>query len=104
MEHLGKEPSNFTKERNETFKFEQKPLEIDGFNKAKEEKFNKKIEKRKKSRREIAEKNKLLKRKKKLDEEKVEEKELWGKLNELNKEFQTIITLKKTKKKCLTHY
>ena len=48
MEHLSKEPSNFTKERNETFKFEQKPLEIDDFNKVKEEKFNKKIEKRKK--------------------------------------------------------
>ena len=61
------------------------------------------MKKEKKRRREIAEKNKLLKRKKKLDEEKIEEKELWGKLNELNKEFQTIITLKK-KKKCLTHY
>ena len=66
--------------------------------KRKKKNLTKKLKKEKKSRREIAEKNKLLKRKKKLDEEKVEEKELWGKLNELNKEFQTIITLKKTKK------
>ena len=47
MEHLAKEPSNFTKERNETFKFEQKPLEIDDFNDAEEEEVNEKIEKRK---------------------------------------------------------
>ena len=47
MEHLPKEPSNFTKERNETFKFEQKPLEIDDFNNAEEEEVNEKIEKRK---------------------------------------------------------
>ena len=58
----------------------------------------KKLKKEKKKRREIAEKNKLLKRKKKLDEEKIEEKELWGRLNELNKEFQTINYIKKKQK------
>ena len=63
----------------------------------KKKNLTKKLKKEKKRRREIAEKNKLLKRKKKLDEEKIEEKELWGKLNELNKKFQTIITLKKKK-------
>ena len=46
LEHLGKEPSNSTKDRNETFNFEQKPLEIDGFNDVEEQKINKKIEKR----------------------------------------------------------
>ena len=36
LEHLDKEPSNFTKERNQTFKFKQKALEIDDFNNAEE--------------------------------------------------------------------
>ena len=48
LEHLGKEPSNSTKDRNETFNFEQKPFEIDGFNDVEEQKINKKIEKRRK--------------------------------------------------------
>ena len=43
-------------------------------------------------------KNKSLKQKKKLDEERIEEKELWGKLNELNKEFETINNIKKKQK------
>ena len=80
MEHLGKEPSNFTKERNETFKFEQKSW--------KNKKLIKNWKKKKKKRHKIAEKTKkkkLLKRKKNLDEEKIEEKELSGKLNKLNK-------------------
>ena len=46
----------------------------------------------------------MLKRKKKLDEEKIEKKEIWGKLNELNKEFQTINNTKKKRKKCLRQY
>ena len=49
MEHLGKEPSIFiTKERNDTFKFEQKPLEIDNSNTVEEGEVNEKIKKRKK--------------------------------------------------------
>ena len=52
------------------------PLETDNFNNAEEQEVNEKIEKRKK-RCAIAEKNKPLKRNKKLDEEKIEEKELW---------------------------
>ena len=51
------------------------PLEIDNFNNAEEQELNEKIEKKKRC--EIAEKNKLLKQNKKLDEEKIEEKELW---------------------------
>ena len=52
------------------------PLETDNFNNAEEQEVSEKIEKRKK-RCAIAEKNKPLKRNKKLDEEKIEEKELW---------------------------
>ena len=48
LKYLGKEQTNFTKERNETFKFEQKSLEIDDFNDAKEQEVNEKIEKKKK--------------------------------------------------------
>ena len=48
LKYLGKEQSNFTKERNETFKFEQKSLEIDDFNDAKEQEVNEKVEKKKK--------------------------------------------------------
>ena len=57
LKHLGKEPNNFLKKRNDTFKFEQKTLEIDNFNNVEKE-INEKIEKRKKKRREIAEKEK----------------------------------------------
>ena len=97
LKHLGNEPSNFTKERNEKFKFEQKPLEIDDFNNVKEQELNEKRQKKtwnswKKK------KNKSLKQKKKLDEERIEERELWGKLNELNKEFETINNIKKKQK------
>ena len=97
LEHLGNEPSNFTKERNEKFKFEQKPLEIDDFNNVKEQELNEKRQKKtwnswKKKQ------NKSLKQKKKLDEERIEERELWGKLNELNKEFETINNIKKKQK------
>ena len=45
--------------------------------------------KKEKTRCEIDEKNKSLKRKKKLDTEKIEEKEVWGRLNELNQKFPT---------------
>ena len=91
LEHLGNEPSNFTKERNEKFKFEQKPLEIDYFNNVKEQELNEKRQKKTWN-------SWKKKQKKKLDEERIEERELWGKLNELNKEFETINNIKKKQK------
>ena len=39
-----------------------------------------------------------------MDEERIEEKELWGKLNELNKEFATINNIKKKQKNVLLLY
>ena len=65
LEQLSKEPCNFTKERNETFKFEQKPLDIDDFNNTEEEEVYEKIEERKKKRRKIAEKKKQIAKMKK---------------------------------------
>ena len=52
-------------EKNETCTFEQKPIKIDVFNEEEENKVKERVEKRKLKRREVAEKNKLLKKKKK---------------------------------------
>ena len=74
MEYLGNKPSNFTKERHEIFRFEEKPLEIDNFDNAEEQEFNKKkFEERKKKTQDYWKKNKSLKQPKKLNEEKIEE-------------------------------
>lgn len=45
--------------------FEQKPIKIDGFNDEEEKEVKERVEKTKMKRREVAEKNKLLKRKEK---------------------------------------
>ena len=67
----------------------------------KNKKLMKKL-KKEKTRCEIDEKkNKSLKRKKKLDTEKIEEKEVWGRLNELNQKFPTINNIKKKQAKSL---
>ena len=42
VEQLGKGPSDFSKEKNERFKFEQKPIGIDTFNKLEEKKKKRK--------------------------------------------------------------
>ena len=103
FEQLDKDPKVFLKDRNEQFKFEQKPIEIDDFNNLEEEEVRKKIEKTK-TIREVAEKYKSLKRKKKLEDENIEEKELWDKLNNLNKEFQANGNIKKKQKKMSKPY
>ena len=50
-------------EKNETCTFEQKPIEIDVFNEEEEKEVKERVEKRKLKKREVAEKNKLLKKK-----------------------------------------
>ena len=60
---LGKNPENYETIRNETNIQKQKPINIDDFNEV-EEKEVKEVEKQKQKRREVAEKNKLLKKKK----------------------------------------
>ena len=67
---LGKDPSDFSKEKSERFKFEQKSIGINAFNKLEEKKIKEKIEKRRQKRRELAEKNKVLKREKRERESK----------------------------------
>ena len=60
-EQSGKNPKNYTIERNESFAFEQKPIEIDIFNDEEEKEINERVEKRKNKQQEVAEKNNALK-------------------------------------------
>ena len=87
-------------EKNETCTFEQKPIEIDVFNEEEENKVKERVEKRKLKRREVAEKNKLLKKKKKVEQDKKTEKNMWHRLKELSKGFKEIKEHKKRLKKC----
>ena len=57
--------------------FEQKPIKIDGFNDEEEKEVKERVEKTKMKRREVAEKNKLLKRKEK-DREQIKIKKKFG--------------------------
>ena len=101
LEQSGKNPQNYTIERNESFVFKQKPIEIDTFNDEEEEKIKERVEKRKKKRQEVAEKNKALKQQKNAEKEKEDEKELWARLKTLNEEFNNRnLTKKKRQKKC----
>ena len=59
MEQLGKNSQNYKNIWNETFVYEQKPIKIDDFNEAEEKDVKERAEKRKRKRREVAEKNKL---------------------------------------------
>ena len=73
---MGKNPANYESIRNETNIYEQKPINIDDFNEAKEAEIKKRVEKRKQKRREVAEKNKLFKKKRKQEEIKIKEKDM----------------------------
>ena len=92
---MEKNPENYENAHAETPVFEQKPINMDDFNEAAEKEVKERVEKRKMKRREVAEKNKLLKKKKKQEKNKEDEKEMWTKLKELNKEFKDISEHKK---------
>ena len=64
MESLRKNPKNYEDIRNERCVCEQKPVKIDDFNEGEEKEVKKRVEKRKIKRRQVAEKNKLVKKKK----------------------------------------
>ena len=61
---LGKNPENYETICNETNIQKQKPINIDDFNEVEEKEVKEGVEKQKQKRREVAEKNKLLKKKK----------------------------------------
>ena len=54
--------------RNETCTYEQKRINVGDFNEVEEKEVNERVEKRKEKRREVAEKNKLLKKTKKQED------------------------------------
>ena len=60
---LGKNPDNYETTRNGTCVFEQKPIKVENFSKIEQRQVKERVEKRKQKRREVAEKNKLLKKK-----------------------------------------
>ena len=71
---LGKNSYNYEGVQDETFVYEQKPIEIDGFYETEEKIVEEKVEKIKNKRREVAESNKFLKNKKKQEYNKEKEK------------------------------
>ena len=85
--------------RNETCTYEQKRINVGDFNEVEEKEVNERVEKRKEKRREVAEKNKLLKKNKKTGRCKVKEKVMWKRLGELKKEFNEVKKSKKDSKK-----
>ena len=85
---MGKNPENYETIRNETNIYQQKPINIDEFNHVEESEVRARVEKRKEKRREVAEKNKLLKKKKRREGFKKNEEVYWKRLGELNKQFK----------------
>ena len=95
---LRKNPNNYESIRDETNIFEQKPINMDQFNETEETEVKERVEKRKQERREVAEKNKLLK-KIKHEETKVKVKDMWQRLAKFNHEFKEIKMFKKDSEK-----
>ena len=96
---MGKNPINYESIRKETNIYEQKPINIDDFNESEEAEVKQRVEKRKQRRREVAEKNKLLKKKRKAEETKRKEKDMWNRLAKLNGELKEIKKAKIESKK-----
>ena len=96
---LGENLDNYQSIRNKTNIYEQKPINIDDFNKAEEAEVKQRVEKRKQKRQKVAQKNKLLKKKKKQEETKIREKDTWRRLSKLNDEFKRIKKAKNEAKK-----
>ena len=103
QQQLAKTPSNYEHlavDWKETFEFEQKPIKnFNEFSDAEEAELKKKsrnsiCQEEGTSRRKRAEKRKL-----KLEENKIEEGEMWNKLNELNGGFKKIKQGRKNMKK-----
>ena len=74
---LGKNLENYGNIRNEINIYEQKPVNIDGFNEVEEKEVKERVEKRKQKRQEVAEQNKLLKKNNNKRKQK-EKKRTWG--------------------------
>ena len=85
-----KNPANYDIQK-ETCNFDQKPTKnFDQFSDRKEQEVKERAEKRLAEQRKKAEDLKAKKRKLKLEEDKVKEREMWNRLNELNGEIKNI--------------
>ena len=96
---IGKNPNNYENIQKETNIYEHKLVNIDVFNDSEEADIKERVEQRKNKRKEVAEKNKLLKNKRKAKENKIKEKYMWERLSKLNGEFKDIEKTKKRSKK-----
>ena len=101
MRSMGKNPINYGTVRKETHMYEQKPVDIDDFNKAEEAEAKQRIEKRKAKRQEPAENIKAIERQKKDKETKIKQKQMWNRLAELNGEIKKLKRPKQRPKKCV---
>ena len=99
LEQSGKNLQKYTIERNESFAFELKPVEIDMFHDKEENEVKESVEKRKKKQQGAAEKKQSTEATKKGRERKKDEKELWARLKTINKEFKNINESKTKNKK-----
>ena len=101
QQQLAKQTGNYETEYVETSEIEQKPLlKFNEFN-DEEELEMKEIhrEKNRKRKGKFTEEEKAAKTAKKLEQNKIKEKVMWGKLNELNTKFKGIKKHKKEEKK-----
>ena len=101
QQQLAKQTGNYETEHVETSEIEQKPLlKFNEFN-DEEELEMKEIhrEKNRKRKGKFIEEEKAAKTAKKLEQNKIKEKVMWGKLNELNTKFKGIKKHKKEEKK-----
>ena len=62
---LRKNPENYESICNETYTYEQKPINVDDFNEVEEKEVKERFEKRKQRRQEVPEKNQTVEKKKK---------------------------------------
>ena len=96
-----KNPANYESKRNESCKFEQKPMKnFDEFSDSEEQELKQHAKKRNAAKREQSEKAKAKKLKIKKEENKVKEGQMWHRLAELNGEFKKLNNQKRRRRKC----
>ena len=93
---MGKNPANYETIRKETNIYEQKPVNIDDFNKSEEAEVKEWVEKQK-EKRPIQGWKKTVEKKK--EQNKIKEKDMWECLTNLNSKFKDIKNAKKESKK-----
>ena len=96
---MGKNPANYETIRKETNIYEQKPVNIDGFNEYEEAEVKERVQKQEKKAHCSWKKQTVDKRKRKNDQKKIKEKDKRECLAKLNSEFKDVKKAKKESKK-----